>query len=47
MKKNLLCLFLAAAAWVMLGSGCNTMHGVGKDIKKTGDKIEDSADRHN
>jgi predicted small secreted protein len=25
---------------------CNTMEGAGKDIKKTGEKIEDSADRN-
>ncbi len=26
--------------------GCNTMEGVGKDVKKAGDKIEKAAERH-
>ena len=26
--------------------GCNTMEGLGKDIKKGGDKIEKAAERH-
>ena len=25
-------------------AGCNTMHGLGKDMKKLGEKIEDSAE---
>ena len=31
----LMALFLAAAA------GCNTAHGFGKDVEKTGEKIQD------
>jgi entericidin B len=27
-------------------TGCNTMEGLGKDIKKGGQKIEDAADRN-
>jgi len=27
-------------------TGCNTMSGFGKDVKKGGEKIEDSADKH-
>lgn len=27
-------------------TGCNTMEGLGKDIKKLGQKIEGSADKH-
>ena len=27
-------------------AGCNTMSGLGKDIKKGGEKIEKAADRH-
>jgi predicted small secreted protein len=27
-------------------TGCNTMEGAGKDIKKGGQKIEDAADRN-
>jgi predicted small secreted protein len=37
----------APAAWPgMPISGCNTVHGAGKDLKKAGDSIENSADRH-
>jgi len=34
--------FLAVAVL----AGCNTMEGLGKDIKKGGQKIEKAADRH-
>ena len=27
-------------------AGCNTMEGLGKDVKKTGEKIEKAAERH-
>ena len=27
-------------------AGCNTMSGVGQDVKKGGEKIENSADKH-
>jgi len=27
-------------------AGCNTMSGLGKDVKKGGEKLEDSADKH-
>lgn len=27
-------------------SGCNTMQGMGKDIKGGGEKLEDSAEKH-
>lgn len=36
--------YAGLAATVM--TGCNTMEGLGKDIKKGGQKIEDAADRH-
>lgn len=36
---------IAAAAAVAL-AGCNTMEGLGKDVKKTGEKIEKAAERH-
>jgi predicted small secreted protein len=38
MKKLLL---VAAALFVL--AGCNTIDGVGKDIKKAGESIEDAA----
>ena len=27
-------------------AGCNTMSGLGKDVQKGGEKIENSADKH-
>jgi entericidin A len=35
---------LLLAASVAL-AGCNTMSGFGKDVEKTGDKIEDAANK--
>ena len=35
---------LVLAASVAL-AGCNTMAGFGKDVEKTGDKIEDAANK--
>lgn len=43
--KNALSLILAAIFWAVIGTGCNTMEGAGKDIQKAGDKLEDAADR--
>jgi predicted small secreted protein len=39
MMKNLL--LIAAAVFVL--SACNTIDGLGKDIKKAGESIEDAA----
>jgi predicted small secreted protein len=39
--KNLL---LIAAALIVL-TACNTIDGIGKDIKKTGEAIEDAASK--
>lgn len=30
----------------LLASACNTMEGLGKDIKKGGENLENSADKH-
>ena len=44
--------FLRLLAVVLFGafmlniSACNTMHGVGKDMHKAGDKITKEADEH-
>ncbi len=27
-------------------AGCNTMSGLGKDVQKGGEKLEDSAEKH-
>lgn len=42
MFKNILALLLLAGFVV----GCNTMEGAGKDIKRGGEKIQDSAQKH-
>jgi predicted small secreted protein len=42
MKRITLSLLLAVFALALL-SGCNTLQGVGKDVKKAGEKIEDAA----
>jgi len=41
-------LLLALASWaaVVALSGCNTIEGVGKDIGKAGDKIEEAAKKN-
>ena len=43
MKTWMACMGCIAAAAVLLLAGCNTVEGMGKDIKKAGDKIEKSA----
>ena len=37
--------FVALLALLMIGvlSGCNTMHGLGKDIERGGEKLQNSA----
>ena len=41
MKKTLIA--FAAAAFVLMLAGCNTVKGVGQDIQKAGGAIEDAA----
>lgn len=42
MKRVIKMVLLLVLAAVVLG-GCNTMEGLGKDVQKLGDKIEDKA----
>ena len=42
MKRFLLSLLFLGACTVLL-SACNTVEGVGKDVKKAGEAIEDAA----
>jgi predicted small secreted protein len=42
MKKLIAAVFGAA----FLLAGCNTMEGFGRDVEKTGDKIEKSAQKN-
>jgi predicted small secreted protein len=41
MKKNILMLMISALTLI----GCNTMQGLGKDIKTAGEKVEGAAKR--
>ena len=47
MKRTILVPLLAAAGVTMLSSmvsACNTVEGVGRDIERAGDAIQDEAD---
>lgn len=44
MKKLTTVLFLASI--VLMLSACNTVSGVGKDVQKVGEKVEEAADRN-
>jgi len=39
--QRLALLFLALALLAIVGVGCNTAHGFGKDMEKAGEKIQD------
>ena len=39
-------LAILAACTALSLAACNTMEGLGKDVKKTGEKIEKAAERH-
>ena len=43
MKKTALIILMVFCMAVL--TGCNTMHGFGKDVSKLGEKIEGAADR--
>ena len=43
MKTKFLPLVLISALWAVCATGCNTTKGVGKDIEKAGNKIQDAA----
>lgn len=43
MKKAIMTLMLAALAVVF--TGCNTMEGAGRDVERTGEKIQDAVDK--
>ena len=45
MKTTAFLLLLLTSLVSVLGSGCNTINGAGKDIEKAGDKIQDAAHR--
>jgi predicted small secreted protein len=37
-------LLLALAVGTLLAAGCNTVHGLGRDIERGGEKTQDAAD---
>ena len=39
--KRIVVLLFVTASLVMVGTGCNTAHGFGKDIEKAGEGIQD------
>lgn len=39
-KTRFALLFLAAAILTIATTGCNTIHGVGRDVEATGEHIE-------
>ena len=43
MKNKFLPLLLICALSAVFATGCNTTEGVGKDIEKAGNKIQDAA----
>jgi predicted small secreted protein len=40
--QRLVLLFLATTLLTIVGVGCNTAHGFGKDMEKGGEKIQDA-----
>ena len=42
--KNLICLTIVILTIAIGVIGCNTMEGAGKDVERTGEKIQDAAD---
>jgi predicted small secreted protein len=45
-KKIMLLVAVVALGAPIVLTGCNTMHGVGKDITKAGDKVQQEAKEH-
>lgn len=39
--ERFVCLVFATALLVLVGAGCNTAHGFGKDMENAGEKIQD------
>ena len=46
MKNTKIVLLALVVAFMFSLTACNTVEGVGKDVKKVGDKIEDAADKN-
>ncbi len=39
--KRIVVLLFVTALLAVVGTGCNTAHGFGKDVEKVGDKIQE------
>lgn len=42
--KRIVVLLFVTALLAVVGTGCNTAHGFGKDVEKVGDKIQSGTD---
>jgi len=42
--KRIVLLVFITALLVIVGMGCNTAHGFGKDMEKAGDKIQEKTE---
>jgi predicted small secreted protein len=42
LSKRIVLLLFVTTLLAIVGVGCNTAHGSGKDMEKAGDKIQDS-----
>ena len=42
--QRLVLLFLVTTLLALVGVGCNTAHGFGKDMEKVGQKIQDGTE---
>jgi predicted small secreted protein len=42
LTKRIVVLLFVTTLLAIVGVGCNTAHGFGKDMEKAGDKIQDS-----
>jgi predicted small secreted protein len=42
LSKRIVLLLFVTTLLAIVGVGCNTAHGFGKDMEKAGDKIQDS-----
>ena len=43
--KRIIVLLSVTTLLALVGMGCNTAHGFGKDVEKAGDKIQEGATR--
>jgi predicted small secreted protein len=41
--KNVALVLIGAVLFALVGTGCNTSKGFGKDVEKLGDKIQEKA----